>query len=130
MWAEQNHLFLVSARWCRLHRSRNIFSLLCEHFGNQVIVLDFKKYFKGCMNWSSYSSDLNPCDFFVGIFKRSSVPKATFKLVWTWECSGARSLGHWSDHFEVGFEIICKSTWFCDKASRCSIWKYCKLNLN
>ena len=61
MLAEQNHLFLVSAR---PNRKRDICSLLYQHFDYQVIVLDFKKYFKGNMNWPPFFSDLNSCDFF------------------------------------------------------------------
>jgi len=42
------------------HRSRDIFSLLYEQFGNQIIALDFTKYFEMSMIWLSYSPDLNP----------------------------------------------------------------------
>ena len=49
----------------RPSRSRDVFSLLYEHFGNQVIALDFKNHFEGGMDWPPYSPDLNPCDFFL-----------------------------------------------------------------
>jgi len=64
MWAEQTAFFWFQQDRARPNRSRDIFFFLWQ-FGNQVIALDFKKYFERDMNWPPYSQDLKSCDFFL-----------------------------------------------------------------
>ena len=60
--------------------SRDIFFLLYQHFGNQVIVLDYKKYFERSINWPPYSPDLNLCDFFLWEYLKAECTKSHFQV--------------------------------------------------
>lgn len=54
----------------RSHQTSAIFTLLEEYFENRMIALDYLKVTGKVMNWSHFSPDLNPCDFFFGVIWR------------------------------------------------------------
>lgn len=49
----------------RPHRKENVFRFLEDYFGNRVIVLSYPKFTGTGMDWSPYSPDLTPCDYFL-----------------------------------------------------------------
>ncbi|GBN37906.1 hypothetical protein AVEN_265072-1 [Araneus ventricosus] len=49
----------------RPHRTEKVFRFLGEYFGNRVIALDYPKFTGTGMDWSPYSPDLIPCDYFL-----------------------------------------------------------------
>jgi len=58
------------------HRTKQVFETLYSKFGPQVIGLGYEKFANGGMAWPPYSSDLNPCDFFLWGFLKDRIYSA------------------------------------------------------
>ena len=48
-----------------LHRTKEVFEAIYSVYGNRVIRLGYPKFAHEEIEWSQYSPDLNPCDFFL-----------------------------------------------------------------
>ena len=47
------------------HRTKEVFEVIYNVYGNRVIGLGYPKFAHGEIEWPPYSPDLNPCDFFL-----------------------------------------------------------------
>ena len=49
----------------RPHRTRRVFDVLEEHFGDRILALGYRDITGMGLDWPPYSPDLNPCDSFL-----------------------------------------------------------------
>ena len=47
------------------HRTKEMFEVIYNVYGNRVIDLGYPKFAHGGIEWRPYFLDLNPCDFFL-----------------------------------------------------------------
>ncbi|KZC11328.1 hypothetical protein WN55_02563 [Dufourea novaeangliae] len=59
----------------RPHRTNDTFDLLSEHFGNNVIALDYPNRTGQGIDWPPYSPDLNTLDYFFWGFLKDNLYK-------------------------------------------------------
>ena len=100
----------IASFWFQQDGARPSRSLLYEHFGNQVIALDFKNHFEGGMDWPPYSPDLNPCDFFLWGYLKDRVYQEPLSSLSELESALVREVSAIEVTTLKSVEIICKST--------------------
>ena len=83
MWQLRNDLWKFSfhARWSNATMySRSFFEAIQKVYENQVIGLGYRQFAAGGSEWSSYSPDLNPWEFFLIEFHETSHSRQ-----WVWD---------------------------------------------
>ncbi|GFU50981.1 t-complex protein 1 subunit delta [Nephila pilipes] len=67
----QGHWFMQDG--ARPHRTADVFEVHNEHFSDRIIGLDYPSHFQSGIEWLPYSSDLNPCDYYLWSYLKSKV---------------------------------------------------------
>ena len=81
----------------RPHRTAEVFESLMDTFGNRIIGLDIERHAEGGIEWSPFSPDITPLDYFLWGFLKDRVFRTApdtigeLKLAITREVKGIRS---------------------------------------